>query len=121
MALLEAHETLLTRLAHADGVLRPVEAHTIGAILKRLSEVHPSTHRKMTKTSARDSLSSETVGAIAELSARPLCERERIVQLLWVVALCDGELHPREEALVYQFADALGVSRATVARQQPDI
>ena len=120
MALLKAHETLLTRLAQADGVLRPIEVDTIGAILRRLSKVQPSAKQKISKSSARRSLSSETVGALAEMSARPLRERERIIQLLWVVALCDGELHPREEALVYQFSDALSVPRATVAQQQPD-
>jgi len=120
MALLEAHETLLTRLAQADGILRPIEVDTIGAILKRLSKVQPFEKPNADKSSARQSLSSETVGALAELSARPLRERERVIQLLWVVAFCDGELHAREEALVYQFADALNVPRATVALQQPD-
>lgn len=115
MALKEAHETLLTRLAHIDGVLRPIETETISAILNRLGKLPSDAGR-----TARASLSSETVGAIAELSCRPMRERERMVQLLWVVAMCDGELHPREEAMVLRVADALGVPRATVAKQQPD-
>lgn len=116
MALKDAHETLLTRMAHADGILRPIEIETISAILNRLGGL-----TEAPTDSARASLSSETVGAIAELSRRPMRERERMVQLLWVVAMCDGELHPREEAMVLRVADALGVPRATVAKQQPDL
>lgn len=116
MFLREAQETLLKRMAHVDGILRPIERKTIEAILKELGGDIPL----QSEQTSRKILSSQLIGAIAELARRPMRERERIVQLLWVVAMCDGELHPREEKMVLRVADALGVPRSTVARQQPN-
>lgn len=115
MSIKEAHETLFKRMAQADGVIRPVESETIAAILNSLND-DPADDAH----SARRTLSSQTVGAISELAGRPMRERERVIQLLWVVAMCDGELHSREEEMVLRVADALSVPRATVAKQQPD-
>lgn len=119
MSTIIAHETLLNRLARADGVLKQVELETIRTILEELAKAQG--FKDAGEGKSRSYLSTETLGAITELSARPLRDREKLIQLLWVVAMCDGELHPREEEMIYRFADALNVSRAAVARQQPDL
>lgn len=115
MTLKSAYETLLDKVARADGIVRNVEVQTISEILTQLSDQLDG------DAEATDSvLAREQVGAIMTLAHRPLSEREKLIQLLWIVAICDGELHPSEEALILKTADAIRVPRATVARQQPD-
>jgi uncharacterized tellurite resistance protein B-like protein len=45
-------------------------------------------------------------------------DRTQIIGMLWELALCDHELHQREETLIYKVADAAGVLRKRVAEQQ---
>ncbi|MDE2385687.1 MAG: TerB family tellurite resistance protein [Alphaproteobacteria bacterium] len=45
-------------------------------------------------------------------------DRVALIGLLWDIALCDHELHPAEEALVYGVADRAGVVRKRVAEEQ---
>lgn len=58
--------------------------------------------------------------ALWELSRRPIEERERTIQLLWIMAICNGDLSMNQEKLIYQYADRLSVSRRALALQQPD-
>lgn len=45
-------------------------------------------------------------------------DRTQLIGLLWDLALCDHELHQREETLIYKIADAAGVLRKRVTEQQ---
>jgi len=41
-----------------------------------------------------------------------------LVGLMWDIAMCDHELHPLEESLIYQLADGAGLARKLVIQQQ---
>jgi uncharacterized tellurite resistance protein B-like protein len=45
-------------------------------------------------------------------------DRCNLIGMLWELALCDHELHAREEALIYAIADEAHVPRKKVAEQQ---
>ena len=40
---------------------------------------------------------------------------------LWRLAVCDGELHSEEEKLIYEFVDAVKISRKTAIETQAQI
>lgn len=119
---------VLSSVARCDGVLRQVEVETVAAILNATTPDSglgsgpdsvlrlPVLSHEMRFGNMRSV--SKSIRQLARLS---LAEREKFVKLLWITALCDGELHPKEEALIYTYADALGVARAKVAAQQPNL
>jgi uncharacterized tellurite resistance protein B-like protein len=45
-------------------------------------------------------------------------DRIALIGMLWDIALCDHELHPSEEALIYNVADHAGVARKKVVEEQ---
>lgn len=120
MSVIQAKKQLLSSIARADGVLRDVEVATVAAILNT-DTATPDTSVMCLSREMRFGNMQTVSKAIRQLARLPMREREKLVQLLWVTALCDGGLHPKEEALIYTYADALGVKRSVVAAQQPDI
>ena len=41
-----------------------------------------------------------------------------LFRAIWMIATCDGELHPEEERLVRRFADMIALARSASAAQQ---
>lgn len=114
-----ARFALLSAIAKADGAICQSElraAEAISGDFLRLSHAKSSQlFEKMcglTEAHAED--------ALWELSRRPIEERERTIQLLWIMAICNGDLSMSQEKLIYQYADRLSVSRRALALQQPD-
>ena len=50
----------------------------------------------------------------------PVSAKIDLVKVCWEVAMCDGELHPEEEKLIYEVIDQLKVLRrdAVIAQQK---
>ncbi|MDJ0921465.1 MAG: TerB family tellurite resistance protein [Henriciella sp.] len=120
MTEVEAQKILLAHVAYVDGRVRDAEIKTAIAMAKecggfgRLRKSDVVTELKfLLKHRIEDAVE-------VMLKSRPRV-RERLVQLLWVMAICDGELHSTEEELIYQIADDLQVDRATLALQQPQL
>ena len=120
MSVIQAKKQLLSSVARADGTLREIEVATVAAILNT-DATAPETPTRTLSREMRFGNMQSVSKAIRQLARLPMGEREKLVQLLWVTALCDGDLHPKEEALIYSYADALGVARSVVAKQQPHI
>lgn len=120
MSVIEAQKVLLASVAKADGRIRDAEVRTAIAMAKEA----PGLPRETPKTvlaQMRYLERADIDAALQKLKTLPLKQREQTVKLLWVMALCDGELHPKEEVLIYNLADKLGVDRATVAKGQPNL
>jgi len=115
-----ARFTLLAAIAKADGAICRAELRAAEAIsgdeLKYGKRDPSELFEQMCGASDE-----EANAAIALLNRRPLAERERTIQLLWIMAICNGDLCMGQEKLIYEMADRLNVSRRTLALQQPDL
>ena len=120
MSVIEAQKVLLATVARADGKIRDAEVKTAIAMARELPDL-PRETPKSVLAQIRYLERADINAALAKLVNLPVSQRERIIKLLWVMALCDGELHPKEEQVIYDLADKLGLDRATVAKGQPDL
>lgn len=119
VSVIEAQKVILAHVAIADGHLRQAEVNTAIAMAKEVPWM-PRETPKSIRTQMRYLEKADVDAAIERVRTLPLAERVRTVKLMWVMALCDGELHPQEEIVIYGMADQLGVDRATVISVQPD-
>ena len=110
---------VLSSIVPADGHVRKVETEQLEKILKtKFQFANSQLQTAMSMASKQGSF------AGVELLAKHLPEllsiedRTQLIGLLWDLALCDHELHQREESLIYKVADAAGVLRKRVAEQQ---
>ena len=110
---------ILGSIVPADNKVRPVELEHFEAFLK--------TKYQITNESLHIALSFGNLGFEVEQlqqAARYLPEllsiedRTNLVGMLWDIALCDQELHVKEDALIYKIADLAGVPRKRVVEQQ---
>lgn len=114
-----ARFALLSAIAKEDGTICQSELRAAQAISGDvLSYKHRDTAALFEKMCG--SSDCETEEAIQTLNRRPVEERERTVQLLWIMAICNGDLSMGQERLIYQIADRLNVSRRALALQQPN-
>ncbi len=110
---------ILGSIVPVDGKIRAVEVEHFESFLK--------TKYQLNNDSLKIALSFSNLGFDVEQlqeAARHLPEllsiedRTNLVGLLWDIALCDQELHAKEDALIYKIADLAGVPRKRVAEQQ---
>lgn len=110
---------ILGSVVPADGRVRPVEMEHFESFLK--------TKYQFANEPLRIALLFSKLGFEVEKlkdAARYLPEllsiedRTNLVGMLWDIALCDQELHAKEDALIYKIADFAGVPRKRVAEQQ---
>lgn len=110
---------VLTSIVPADGHVRKVEMEQLE---KQLRLKFQFTQGQLQTAMAMASKQGSPSGV--ELLAKHLPEllsiedRTQMIGMLWDLALCDHELHQREENLIYKVADAAGVLRKRVAEQQ---
>jgi uncharacterized tellurite resistance protein B-like protein len=110
---------VLSSIVPADGHVRKVEMEQLE---KQLRLKFQFTQSQLQTAMAMASKQGSPVGV--ELLAKHLPEllsiedRTQLIGMLWDLALCDHELHQREENLIYKVADAAGVLRKRVAEQQ---
>lgn len=99
----------LLRLAKADSVLKQVETHTIAAIMEATGAEAGDNALDLDRSPQHD---------ITALRDMPPDLKQQFMKLLWLVALCDGDLHSEEERLIYQIGDMIGVDRRALAETQ---
>ncbi|MFO1034507.1 MAG: TerB family tellurite resistance protein [Hyphomicrobiales bacterium] len=111
---------LVGSVVPVDGKIKPCELETLRDILAlRLNATGKTLEQAMDMASA-DLGAPEHFNLAANRLQDLLSIEDRcnIVGLLWEIALCDRELHAREEELIYRIADAAGVPRKRVAEMQ---
>ena len=110
---------VLSSIVPADSKVRKVEMEHL--------EKHLSTKFQFAKESLSKALSlahQKLPLSRVELLSRHLSDllsiedRTKLIGMLRDIALCDQELHPSEEALIYKIADVTGVMRKRVVEQQ---
>jgi uncharacterized tellurite resistance protein B-like protein len=103
-----------------DGKIKPCELEKLQALLKGRMQ----TNGKTLESALALAQAGRSTSAAVELSASRLADllgiedRCALIGMLWDVALCDYELHAKEEQLIYAIADKAGVPRKKVAEQQ---
>lgn len=114
-----ARFALLSAVAKADGAICQSELRAAEAISGDFLRLNQRKSSQLFEKMC-GSTEAQAEEAIWELSRRPVEERERTIQLLWIMAICNGDLSMSQEKLIYQYADRLSVSRRALALQQPD-
>lgn len=104
-----AQKACLMRLATADSVLKRVESHTISAIMQATGAASIDDTPNTANAPLQD---------ITALCALPPVLKQQFMKLLWLLALCDGDLHTEEERLIYQIGDMIGIDRRTLVGTQ---
>ena len=104
-----AQRACLMRLATADSVLKRVESRTISAIMQATGAVSVDDAPNTANAPLQD------ITALCDL---PLAGKQQFMKLLWLLALCDGDLHTEEERLIYQIGDLIGIDRRTLVGTQ---
>ena len=117
---------LLAEMVAADGKVLEIEELNAEALIECFAA--GMTARDMTVDEARTqflaSLEAETAQADAEaLLARfghlPMPVKLDLFRAIWMIAICDGELHPQEEHLAHRFADMIALGRPGSMAAQP--
>ncbi len=102
----------LEGVVRADGVVRQIEVETCEAIYRHLLSVCECGNGPQVD---------EGGGAPDRLARLPLPLKRKLVQLCWLLAESDGELHPAEEVAIYDLADRIRLDRKIVAQTQPEL
>jgi uncharacterized tellurite resistance protein B-like protein len=110
---------VLSSIVPADGYVRKVEMDLLDKLLKtKFQFANSQLQTALGLASKQGSFANvETLAKhLPELLS--IEDRTQLIGLLWDLALCDHELHQREETLIYKMADASGVLRKRVTEQQ---
>lgn len=95
-------------LAKADSMVKHVETDTIEAIM---AATGPAAER----VTCEPRSPSHDITPLRDLDPGL---KQQFMKLLWLLALCDGDLHAEEERLIYQIGDMIDVDRRTLAATQ---
>ncbi len=111
--------SLLTLVAKADDRVAPEEARAIADFFKNelhFGEAELEMVRRVMKETLRVGPSAEAVASdFARIASME--ERLALLRLLWMVAVADGRIDPREERVIARIGEAFGFS----AREQMGI
>ena len=110
---------VLSSIVPADGHVRKIEIEQLEKLLKtKFQFANSQLETAMSMASKQGSFAGvETLAKyLPELLS--IEDRTHLIGLLWDLALCDHELHQREENLIYKVADAAGVLRKRVVEQK---
>ncbi|MGB7288050.1 MAG: TerB family tellurite resistance protein [Salaquimonas sp.] len=110
---------VLAAITKADQRVLPVEETTAVKVLHAGSpDLNMDASKRFVDAMKEDEQSSvlETLGKIS--ADMPLEQKLALLRNCWRVAISDDELHPTEEALIYNVVDELKVSRRTFALDQ---
>lgn len=111
---------LMSHLIPADGKVLDCETGRLAKLIARRFGVEQSVvwqFMELTELNRRQAVSVDVLSD--EIKAR--FEEKKLKSLirdLWDIALCDDELHPLEETMIYHVADNLGLRRRDVIGQQ---
>jgi uncharacterized tellurite resistance protein B-like protein len=110
---------VLGSIVAADGKIRAVEMQNLKEHLQTKYNLKDEA-LKLALSNAYTGLSAEhlkkAVGQLSELLS--IEDRTALIRMLWDLAICDNELHSKEEILIYNIADNAGVPRKRVTEQQ---
>lgn len=113
---------LLVRLAKSDGHYADVEAARIGAILQRRFDL--STSAALELRESAEQLESEAPDTVrftrAIKDAVALEDRTQVIEVLWELALVDGDRNDEEDGMLRLVAPLLGINDrdSALARQR---
>lgn len=120
MTVIDAKKNFLTRIVHADGVVKRVELKTVLALLGySIDERNAETAALMSQIERGQLKGNMT--SLLTLSQLPMDRKLNFVRMMWLAALCDGDLHAREEAMIFNIATALEVSRNDVIKLKDEV
>lgn len=123
---------LLAEMAAADGKVLEVEELNAEALIECFSQgltvEDGGTEITVTEAKARffASLKAEAATANADpanlmesFGKLPVSVKLDLFRAIWMIAICDGELHPEEERLAHRFADMIALGRPGSMAPQP--
>ena len=92
---------LLAAMVAADGVVKPVERHQLLDDLKTKFGLAPHQALRIAGNAGGERVEPDQLAALVglALASDRGGEVKALIQELWHLAICDGELHPREREL----------------------
>ena len=108
-------DNLLWRVAAADRVLRPVEIETVKTLCEKES---PVDENELVSATMDDALEKADLPAVNALNTE---QKKQLTKLLWMVAVCDNELHPNEQELINKLCNAIGIDPTMQSSIQDDV
>ncbi len=111
---------LLSHLIPADGKVLDCETDRLAKLISRRFGVSQGVVREFMDLTELNRNRLATVDVMVDEIKSYYSEKKLIsfVRDLWDIALSDNELHTLEEAMIYNVADRLGLSRRDVIGQQ---
>ena len=121
---------LLAEMVAADGKVLEVEELNAEALIECFSQGLAATDTDagiiVTEAKARffASLKAEAGAAdpaslMESFGHLPVAVKLDLFRAIWMIATCDGELHPEEERLAHRFADMIALGRPGGMATQP--
>ncbi len=111
---------VIASIVPADGKIKPCELEKLQSLLNTRMQTRGQTLNDVLLLAQSGLGSNPAIGISAARLADLLGIEDRcaLIGMLWDIALCDYELHAKEEQLIYDIADRAGVPRKRVAEQQ---
>ena len=122
---------LLAEMVAADGKVREVEELNAEALIECFSlELTVDADTDIAVIEAKErffaSLKAETgatdpASLVESFRHLPVAIKLDLFRAIWMIAICDGELHPEEERLAYRFADMIALGhpgKAGIAKEK---
>lgn len=111
---------VVASIVPADGKIKPCELEKLQALLR--SRMHTSgktlDHALLLARAGLRGNAAISLSATRLADLLGIEDRCALIGMLWDIALCDYELHAKEEQLIYDIADKAGIPRKKVAEQQ---
>ena len=114
---------LLSQLIPADGKILEVETKRLTKLASRRFKVDPIIITDFLEKTTSNHAENIPVSVLADELKTKISPKQSksFIRDLWDIALADDELHTLEEAMIYNVADHLGVSRRDVIAQQTKV
>ena len=118
-----AAAALLVHAASIDGSFRGEERQKLKEALRMRFELNDSDVRALLKEAEAREAEAVDLYRFTSVLCRKLDQegRQRIVEMLWEVAMADGVLHEFESHLVWRAAELLGVSTRDRVKLRKDV
>jgi uncharacterized tellurite resistance protein B-like protein len=111
---------VIASVVPADGKIKQCELEKLQSLLNTRMQTRGQTLHEALLLAQSGLGANPAIGISATRLADLLGIEDRcaLIGMLWDIALCDYELHAKEEQLIYEIADKAGVPRKKVAEQQ---
>ncbi len=114
---------LLSQLIPADGKVLQCETDRLTKLASRRFKVDPKVIADFLEKTKINHTENIPVSELTDTLKTKISSKQSksFIRDLWDIALADDELHTLEEAMIYNVADHLGVSRRDVIAQQTKV